>query len=133
MGVLGADRPVDHVAENPLKFGPYDRILDFVGSRSINANRRALARGGVYAVVGGPVRRLLGAVLIGWPASKLGSKHIGVLMARQRRDDLTTLATMVVEGSLRPVIHRTYSIDEAADALGELGRNMVMGKAVITI
>jgi NADPH:quinone reductase-like Zn-dependent oxidoreductase len=130
---LGADRVVDAEFENHLKLGPYDRILDFVGRRSVHGNRRALAPGGVYSVVGGPVRRLAAATLIGRPVSKLSSKDIGVLMARQRRTDLVDLAEMVVQGDLTPVVYRIYSLDEAADALADLGANEVFGKAVITI
>lgn len=133
MRALGADRVVDATAENHLKLGPYDRILDFVGRRSIGANRRALARGGIYSIVGGPVRRLLGAVVFGWPASKLGSKHIGILMVRQRRSELTALAEMVIDGTLSPVIHGTYSLDDAAQAIRELGANEVIGKAVVRV
>ena len=130
---LGADRVIDHVSEDYVSAGPYDRIVDFVGSRSFDSNRRALAPGGIYSIVGGPVRRLLGAAAFGWVASKLGSKHIGVLVAKQRRDDLETLAEMVVDGDITPVIHQTYSLDEVPDALSELGANRVVGKAVISI
>jgi NADPH:quinone reductase-like Zn-dependent oxidoreductase len=133
MRALGADHVIDYATENYVKSGPYDRILDFVGSRSFTANRRALAPGGVYSIVGGPVRRLLSAVTFGWLASKAGSKHIGLLMAKQSRDDMTALAEMVTQGILTPVIHRVYSLDETADALRDLGHDRVLGKAVITI
>lgn len=130
---LGADRVIDALAENHLKAGPYDRILDFVGRRSVHRNRRALAPGGVYSVVGGPIRRLLAATLIGRPMSRFSSKDIGVLMAKQRRTDLVDLAEMVVDGTLRPIIHDTFTLDGAPEALRQLGANEVIGKAVLTL
>jgi NADPH:quinone reductase-like Zn-dependent oxidoreductase len=131
MRSIGADHVIDHLIDNYPKRGPFDRILDFVGSRSLRANRKALARDGVYSLVGGPVRRLLGASTLGWIGSKAGSKHLGVLIAKPNREDLGAITRLVVEGTVTPVIHRTYALQEVPEALAELGANRVLGKAVI--
>jgi NADPH:quinone reductase-like Zn-dependent oxidoreductase len=73
MRSVGADEVIDYAVDDYTRGADkYDRILDFVGNRSVFANRRALADGGVYQLVGGPARRLLQAFLVGGLISKLG-------------------------------------------------------------
>ena len=79
----------------------YDLILDLVCERSIFAIRRAVAPGGRYAVVGGSVREPLSAAIVGRLLST-GGRRMGVLMVRPNKEDLRTVADMVVGGALRP-------------------------------
>jgi NADPH:quinone reductase-like Zn-dependent oxidoreductase len=130
---LGADHVVDYAVENVTRSNDrFDRVIDFVGSHSVFAFRRILARNGVYSIVGGPMRRLLGTVTFGWLMSKLGSKSLGVLLAKPNRKHLVEVASEVVGGRLVPQIHHTYTLEEAARALEDLGAGRVFGKAVIT-
>jgi NADPH:quinone reductase-like Zn-dependent oxidoreductase len=131
---VGADEVIDYKADDYTK-GPdkYDRILDFVGSRSVFANRRALAKDGVYQVVGGPARRLLQVLLVGGLISKLGSKYLGVLIARPNSSDLEDLAAEVVAGRITPVIDRVFAFEEASEAMRRLGEERSLGKIVIRV
>jgi len=134
MRSVGADKVVDYTSENFSKgTDKYDRILDFAGSRSVFAFRRALAEGGVYLVVGGPVRRLLQAFIVGGVISKLGSKSLGVLMARPNSKDLEYLAGEVVAGRIKPVIDETFELAEVPEALKRLGEGRSLGKIVVTV
>ena len=134
MRSVGADKVVDYTKENFSRgTDKYDRILDFAGSRSVFAFRRALAEGGVYLVVGGPVRRLLQAFIVGGVISKLGSKSLGVLMARPNSKDLEYLADEVVAGRIKPVIDETFELAEVPEALKRLGEGRSLGKIVITV
>ncbi len=131
---VGADKVIDYAADDYTRgTEKYDRILDFVGSRSIFANRRALADGGVYQVAGGTARRLLMALLVGGLISKMGSKHLGVLIARPNSADLEVLAGVVVAGRIKPIIDSVYGLDEAPEAIGRLGEERSLGKIVIRL
>ncbi|MGF1618517.1 MAG: NAD(P)-dependent alcohol dehydrogenase [Acidimicrobiia bacterium] len=131
---VGADEVIDYaIADYTRGVDKYDRILDFVGSRSVFANGRALTNGGVYLVVGGPARRLLQAFLVGGLISKLGSKHLGVLIARPNSADLEDLAKEVVAGRVTPVIDRVYTLDEAPEAMRLLGEERSLGKVVVRL
>ena len=56
MRSLGADEVIDYRSEDFTRSDePYDLILDLVAHRSVFAYRRALAPGGRYRCVGGPV------------------------------------------------------------------------------
>lgn len=133
MRSVGADRVIDFRMEDYTKGGPFDRILDFAGGRSIFANRRALADGGVYAIVGGSVQRILGAVTMGWLISKIGDHNMGLLMAKPKADELAHLAGLVAAGELTPMIDRTYQLAELADAFRYLGSDQAKGKLVVRI
>jgi NADPH:quinone reductase-like Zn-dependent oxidoreductase len=131
---LGADEVIDYVVDDYTKgTDKYDRILDFVGNRSVFANRRALAGGGVYQVVGGPARRLLQVLLVGGLISRMGSRHLGVLIARPNSADLEELAAEVVAGRIRPIIEKEYGLDEVPEAMRHLGGERALGKIVIRV
>ena len=129
---VGADEVVDYTVDDYTKLGVrYDRILDLVGARSLFANRRVLAERGVYLVVGGPVRRILGAAVLGKLVSvgRIGS--MGVLMVRPNVVDLASLLEAVEARRIDPVIERTYRLDATPEALQKLGDNLARGKLVV--
>lgn len=132
MKAVGADEVIDYAVDDYTRLGvKYDRILDLVGSRSVFANRRVLANRGVYLVVGGPVRRLLGAVALGKLISIGRGGSMGVLMMRPKVADLDSLLSDVAEGRLDPVIEQIYRLDELPGALQKLGDNQARGKLVV--
>lgn len=134
MRSIGADEVIDYASDDYANGSiKYDRILDFVGNRSVFANMRALAEGGVYQVVGGPARRLLQVLLVGGLISRMGSKHLGVLIARPNSADLEKLAGEVVAGRIKPVIDKVYGLDEVPDAMRRLGEERSLGKVVIRL
>ncbi|HKX75855.1 MAG TPA: NAD(P)-dependent alcohol dehydrogenase [Acidimicrobiia bacterium] len=130
---LGADSVIDYTQTDYTKTArPYDLILDLVCERSIFAIRRAVAPGGRYLVVGGSVRALLSAAIVGKLLAS-GGRRLGVLMVRPNQNDLVRLAEMVVAGELRPTIDRIYPLEEVPAALRRLGEGKVLGKVVIEL
>ncbi len=134
MRQAGADYAVDYRTEDYTRAGiGYDRILDFVGSRSLFANHRALADGGAYLVVGGPMRRLLMAPVAGWLVFRTSGKRMGLLTARPNKEDLREVADRVAARQLSPMIDREYPLDQVPDAMRRLGEERSLGKIVIRI
>ena len=80
MRSLGADRVVDYTLEDFVRSGPYDLILDMIGSRSMSELRRALTREGTLAVVGGRLRNMLVAPIV----SPFVSQRLIPVMAKVR-------------------------------------------------
>ena len=132
MRSLGADHVLDYTETDYTKTGRYDFILDLVCERSIFAIRRAVAPGGRYSVVGGSVRCLLAAVILGRLVSTHG-RRIGVLMVRPNKEDLLRVADMVVAGALRTTIERRYPLEGVPEALRHLGQGRALGKLVIEV
>jgi NADPH:quinone reductase-like Zn-dependent oxidoreductase len=134
---LGADEVVDYTAEDfTHKKQGYDLVLDTVGNRSLSRMRRALAPHGALVVVGAGGGRLLGP-LSQMLRARLLSPFVGqsvvTFMAKQSRQDLLTLKQMIDEGKVRPVIERTYSLAEAAEAVRHVGAHHARGKVVLSL
>lgn len=126
---LGADRVVDYTREDFVRSGPYDLILDMIGSRSMSEFRRALTREGTLAVVGGRLRNMLVAPIV----SPFVSQRLIPVMAKVRREDLVTLSELLEAGIVRPVIDRTYSLADVPDAIRYLEEGHARGKVVIAM
>ncbi len=134
MRAMGADHAVDHTREDYTKMGErYHRIVDFVASRSLRANRRVLQPGGAYQVVGGNTRRIIGAAALGKLLSRAGGHQLGVLVATPSKDDLAHLAGLAAAGGVAPAIDRRYDLTEVPEALARLGANQALGKLVVTV
>jgi len=130
---LGADHVHDYTQTDYTETGArYDLILDLVCERSMIAIRRTVAPGGRYAVVGGSVRSLLSALVLGRVLST-GGRRIGVLMVRPNQEDLLRVADMVVAGTIRTSIERTYPLEGVPEALRHLGEGRALGKLVIEV
>lgn len=134
---LGADRVVDYTKTDFTRAElRYDVILDNVEAQPLAAVRRALTatgtlipnsgRGGRWL---GPIGRIVTArVLSGFTRQRLRP-----FTSVEKREDLLTLAEMLSTGQVRPVIDRTYPLDEAADALHYVAAGHTRGKVVITV
>ncbi|HSL10925.1 MAG TPA: NAD(P)-dependent alcohol dehydrogenase [Actinomycetota bacterium] len=133
MRSLGADEVIDHERDDFTRSGSYDLILDLVAQRSVFAYRRALARGGRYRMVGGPVPTLLGVVALGWIVGGLSGRRIGLLVVREGPAHFEPLAELCVAGAIRIVIDRTYELAEVPEALAHVGEGRARGKVVVEI
>ena len=134
MRALGADDVIDYREEDFTQSElPYDLILDLVASRSVFAYRRALARGGRYRCVGGPVRALLRVMTVGWIAGRLTNRRMGILAVREGPAHFEALADLCIAGNVAIHIDRTYGLDEVPDALAYVGQGHALGKVVVMI
>ena len=130
MRSVGADQVIDYTKDDYTKSAQYDLILDLVCERSMFAIRRAIAPGGRYLVVGGSVRSLLSALILGRLLST-GGRRMGVLMVRPNRDDMRRAGEMVDAGELRTTVERSYPLEGLPEALRHLGEGRALGKLVI--
>lgn len=133
MRSLGADEVIDHRREDFTRPSqPYDMILDLVAHRSVFAYRRALAPGGRYRCVGGPVRALLRVTTVGWIAGRLTGRRMGVLAVQEGPAHFEPLADLCVAGEISIHIDRTFGLDDVPDALAHVGAGRALGKVVVT-
>lgn len=136
MTQLGAERVIDYRREDFTKgTTPYHVIVDVGGNRPIRALRRVLAPGGRIVLVGaghggaGAIGRLVGGMI----RRRLLKQPIAVFIADVRRQDLETLKGLIESGKVRPVVDRTYPLDELPAALRYVEEGRVRGKVVITV
>ena len=130
---LGADRVLDYRSEDFTRTGPYALVLDLVAHRSVFAYRRALARGGRYLCVGGPVPTLLEILTVGTAAGLLTGRRIGILVVRPGPRHFEPLARECLAGDVDIHIDRTFPLDEVPQALAFHGEGHALGKVVVDV
>jgi NADPH:quinone reductase-like Zn-dependent oxidoreductase len=137
---LGADRVIDYTKEDFTKGEQrYDVILDNVTNHSLLECKRALTPDGKYIMIGGggpneqgfigPLANPIKAMLL----SPFVSQKMGMMMADANQKDLTVLADMMQSGKIKPVIDRTYKLDQVPDAIRYVEQGHARGKVVITV
>lgn len=134
---LGADEVLDYTCED-LTDGTrrFDLILDTAGSRPLWHLRRALTPRGTLVIVGGEgggkvlgIGRQLRAVAV----SPFLRQNLRMLVSVEKRADLETLAALIDDGAVRPVVDRAYPLAEAAEAIRHWESGTVRGKVVVTL
>jgi NADPH:quinone reductase-like Zn-dependent oxidoreductase len=136
---LGAEDVIDYEREDFADGRRrWDLIIDSAGRRSLPHLRRALTPKGTLVIVGGdgggPVTGgfLRGAVRAPVLSLFVGQKLRGIT-ARQNREDLETLAALIEDGKVTPVIDRTFPLEAAADAIRYLAEGHPRGKIVVVV
>jgi NADPH:quinone reductase-like Zn-dependent oxidoreductase len=135
---LGADHVIDYTREDFVHSGrQYHLIIDVAGGRSISDRRRALRPGGTLVLVGGPKKNRmfgpLGGFLTVAVAGRFGRQTMVPMLSKSTREDLDTLGDLLAAGAIKPVVERTYPLDQVAEALRHLGEGHAQGKLVITV
>lgn len=134
---LGADHVIDYT-QRPLTASDrrYDVIFDNVGNHGIGVLRRLLTptgtllpNSGESGPDGGAIARVLKAR---WH-DLIGRQRVRSYLSTPNADDLALLAGMAADGTVTPVIGRTYPLEETADAMAYLAGRHVRGKVVITV
>jgi NADPH:quinone reductase-like Zn-dependent oxidoreductase len=134
---IGADRVFDYKKENYTEADSrFNLIVDMVGNHSPSTNVDVLKGDGKLVLVGGPkgnwiapFKRPLQAMVAGWFADQ----EITTLFARQRKEDLQTLANMMGDGRLVTVIDRTYALEDVPEAIRHSESGRARGKIIITM
>jgi NADPH:quinone reductase-like Zn-dependent oxidoreductase len=133
MRALGADEVLDYRRDDFTQQEPYDLVLDLVAHRSVLDCRRALAPGGRYRCVGGPVPTVLSVLLAGAVVGRLSGRRIGVLAVKPGPEHFEPLAQRCVDGEVTIHVERTFTLDEVPDALAHVGDGRALGKVVVEV
>src|SRR5262249_52466247 len=107
---LGADELVDYVNEDFTKNGEtYDVIFDAAGKTTFLHCRRSLEPDGIYITTDpGFLWQDLPFALV--------SKRAKIGVVRYTKPDIEKLRELLEAGDYRPVIDRTYRLEDVADA-----------------
>lgn len=145
---LGADDVIDYTKDKlEDRAKDLDAVFDSLGGASELASLAIVKRGGVVVGIGGMpdmpfAREWLPAFAcpVVWlatarrrrAAAKAGARFAYLFM-RPDGAQLAELASWIDDGSLRPILHRTYPLDEFAEAFAELERGRARGKIVVQV
>lgn len=130
---LGAHEVIDFTREDYCTRGPFDRIVDLVGSRSLADNARALSRDGKYFLVGGSVPRLLSALTLGTLRSLLTNRAYRLAIIDPAPIASREIAEQCVRGELSPVLGAVYSLHDVRAAFTAQAESEHVGKVVVRL
>jgi NADPH:quinone reductase-like Zn-dependent oxidoreductase len=145
---LGADTVIDYRTQDfEQLLAGYDLVLDSLGGQNLQKSLRVLKPGGKAIGIAGPpdpgfareaglnpVLRLAVAGLSGKirrQAKKLGVTYEFLFM-RADGDQLRQITTLVDQGVVRPMVGKVFAFDQTPQALQDLSKGGIRGKAVIT-
>jgi NADPH:quinone reductase-like Zn-dependent oxidoreductase len=126
---LGADEVLDYTRGEDFTKNrdAYDVVVDAVGKHSFMRARHALKAGGVY------VSSEAGWNLVLSPISRLGKRRVKLPVPRARKDDVLMLKQLLEDGEYRPVIDRTYPLEDVVDATRYVETQQKTGNVVLTV
>ncbi len=129
---LGADRVIDYAAEDFTKDEQkYDVVLDSVGKSSFSQCKRLLKPRGVYIsselgpLAQNPFRALIGPLH--------GGKKVMFPIPKHDQAMVEHFKNLLESGEFRPVIDRTYPLDQIVDAYRYVETGQKTGNVVISL
>jgi NADPH:quinone reductase-like Zn-dependent oxidoreductase len=125
---LGAERVLDYRETTPDQIGPFDVVVDTVGT-DLARYRRRLTPGGrmVTVALSGPA---IAAIAV---STLFGARRIRAFSANPRSVQLTEVAAHVASGALRPVVDTVYPLADIRSAHQAFDKGGVLGRQVVQI
>jgi NADPH:quinone reductase-like Zn-dependent oxidoreductase len=136
----GADEVIDYTRTDFARTGGrWDVVLDLVGNRSLPELRGVLTPAGILILsgggvwTGGSVFGPMGLMIRGMLAAKVQQAPIRFFDAKPSAANLATLRELAESGALRPVIDRSYPLEQAAEAIRYVETEHARAKVVLVV
>ncbi|MBU3864210.1 NAD(P)-dependent alcohol dehydrogenase [Streptomyces sp. 4503] len=129
---LGADEAHDYRTTGPTALGPFDAVLDTVGT-GLGAYRELLSPGGRMVSIAFDADRplsWLGFILL---STVHGSRRVRAFSGNPTHELFADLAAYVEKGAIRPVIDTVHPLSGVAEAHRAMEAGGVRGKHVIQV
>ncbi|MFV8341043.1 NAD(P)-dependent alcohol dehydrogenase [Flavobacterium sp. XS2P39] len=129
---LGADQVVDYTKEDFTKNGEtYDVIFDTVNAIEIRDSIQSCTINGKLILSAAGISEMLQ----GFWASMASNRKVKVLtgVISHTAEDINFLKELIESGQLKPVIDRTYSLDQTAAAHSYVEKGHKKGNVAITV
>ena len=132
---LGAMNVIDYTKEEFTKTGEsYDIIFDTVGKTTYSRCKGSLKKKGIFLEAGigfGIIPIVLWTSMFGGKKAKIAAT--GLRKPEERTKDLTLLKELMEEGKIKPVIDRSYSLEQISEAHRYVDKGHKKGNVVISL
>ena len=127
---LGADDVIDYTKEDFRKNGlEYDVIFDAVGKHRFTRCKDSLKRGGAYL----PTDGYTNFAMAFW-GRWFGDKRVRLQLPPRYKKEYVLLVKQLVEaGEYRPVVDRTYPLEDVVEATRYVETGQKTGNVVLTV
>lgn len=129
---LGANKLIDYEKEDFTQTGQlFDAVLDMVGKSSFFKCKRILKPGGIY--ISSELGYLSQNIFLALITPLLGGKKVLFPIPTDRKEDIVFFKELIESGKYRPVIDRTYPLDQVVEATKYVETGQKTGNVVIEI
>jgi NADPH:quinone reductase-like Zn-dependent oxidoreductase len=129
--LLGADKVIDYTKEDFSKSGEtYDVIFDTAGKSSFKHCKSSLTENGLYLVTTGAM--IKNYLLTFW-TKLFNSKKFIFAMSVEKNEALEYIKKLIEAGRLKPIIDRTYPLEQIVEAHQYVEQGRKNGNVVITV
>jgi NADPH:quinone reductase-like Zn-dependent oxidoreductase len=129
---LGADEVVDYLREDFTRNGKtYDVVFDAVGKHSFRRCRHALEPGGTY--ISTDLGFMWHVPPLALASRWIGDRRVRLPIPKYSKDDVLLVKRLVEEGKYRPVIDRTYPLEQVVAATRYVETGHKTGNVVLTV
>lgn len=127
---IGADHVIDYTKED-FSFGgtKYDVIFDTVYKSSFSKCMRSLTETGCYLMANTGPRRMLKGLWV----ERTTSKKVKFALAGETENDLSFLAGLIAAKKIKPVIDRTYPLEQTMEAHRYVEQGWKKGSVIINV
>jgi NADPH:quinone reductase-like Zn-dependent oxidoreductase len=135
---LGAEHVIDYTQDDFTHSGQkYDLILQLAGTLSPSECKSVLTSNGTLVISSGesegrwigPLDHVIKALVL----SAFVSQKMASFTVKPNKEDLQLLKQFIEDGTLTPVIDRTYPLAQVPEAIRYLEEGHAQGKVVITV
>lgn len=146
---LGADEVINYRSDRfEQKLSGYDAVFDAVGGDTLDRSFQIVKPGGMVASLSGmPDKRFAVQANLGWVKGLLFSLLSGKLTRRAKAhqveyrycfmepngDQLSAIAGLIEQGTIKPVVDRIYDFSEAQSAIEYMEKGRARGKVIISL
>jgi len=127
---LGADTVIDYTSEDFTESGQvYDLIFDAIGKTSFSRCKQVLAENGTYVTTAVNLSLIFQSLI----TSFASRRRLIIGIAEQSTDALKFLKSLVEKGKIKPVIDRSYVLEQIVEAHSYVESGHKKGNVVITL
>jgi NADPH:quinone reductase-like Zn-dependent oxidoreductase len=127
---IGADRVIDYTKEDYTKNGQkYDLIMDTIGGSPFAGSVRSLNENGTYLNVNPKMIQML---QMRWSKGRSNRKLLS-WEGSYTTKNLLRLKELIEAGTIKPVMDRTYPLEQIAEVHRYVETDQKMGNVVITV
>jgi NADPH:quinone reductase-like Zn-dependent oxidoreductase len=127
---IGADNVIDYTKEDFAKNGEtYDVIFDTVKAIAVSGSIKSLNKNGRLILSAAGITEMIHGLWI----SITSSKKVMTGVIRHNASDIVFLKDLIEKDKLKPVIDRTYSLEQIAEAHAYVEKGHKKGNVVIEV
>lgn len=127
---LGADNVIDYTKTNVADINDtFDIVFEIVNKVPVSDIKNLVKKNGILILCAAMLKEMVQGSLI----SLTGDKKVLLGEAKATADDMIFLKELVESGSFKPVIDRTYALEQIAEAHAYVEKGHKRGNVVIKI